>query len=127
MGRRLGKSTLQRGEGLNRVTRGRVLVNRWAIDVARCDAATLRRLRRGTIAMIFQQFGLLPWRTVRENVGLGLELRGDSAAERRRIVDEKLQLVGLERWADRSATSCRAACSSASASPAPSPPTQTSC
>ncbi len=61
----------------------------------RCDAATLRRLRRGTIAMIFQQFGLLPWRTVRENVGLGLELRGDSAAERRRIVDEKLQLVGL--------------------------------
>jgi glycine betaine/proline transport system ATP-binding protein len=99
-----GKSTLLRAaNGLNRVTRGRVLVNDGdqQIDVASCDAATLRRLRRGTIAMIFQQFGLLPWRTVRENVGLGLELRGDSAAERRRIVDEKLQLVGLERWADR--------------------------
>jgi glycine betaine/proline transport system ATP-binding protein len=99
-----GKSTLLRAaNGLNRVTRGRVLVNdgEQQIDVAKCDAATLRRLRRGTIAMIFQQFGLLPWRTVRENVGLGLELRGESAAERRRIVDEKLQLVGLERWADR--------------------------
>ena len=50
--------------------------------------------------MIFQQFGLLPWRTVRENVGLGLELRGEPAAERRRIVDEKLELVGLSQWAD---------------------------
>jgi glycine betaine/proline transport system ATP-binding protein len=99
-----GKSTLLRAaNGLNRVTRGRVLVNdgEQQVDVAKCNAATLRRLRRSTIAMIFQQFGLLPWRTVRENVGLGLELRGDSAAERKRIVDEKLQLVGLERWADR--------------------------
>jgi glycine betaine/proline transport system ATP-binding protein len=64
-----GKSTLLRAaNGLNRVTRGRVLVNDGEnqVDVAKCDAATLRRLRRGTIAMIFQQFGLLPWRTVRE-------------------------------------------------------------
>jgi glycine betaine/proline transport system ATP-binding protein len=99
-----GKSTLLRAaNGLNPVTRGRVLVNdgERQVDVARCDAKTLRRLRRRTIAMIFQQFGLLPWRTVRENVGLGLELRGEPAAEHRRIVDEKLQLVGLERWADR--------------------------
>ncbi len=99
-----GKSTLLRAaNGLNRVTRGCVLVNdgEKQVDVATCDAAALRRLRRGTIAMIFQQFGLLPWRTVRENVGLGLELRGESVAERKRIVDEKLQLVGLERWAER--------------------------
>jgi len=99
-----GKSTLLRAaNGLNRVTRGRVQVHDGdkQVDVARCDAASLRRLRRGTIAMIFQQFGLLPWRTVRENVGLGLELRGESPADRKRIVDEKLQLVGLERWADR--------------------------
>jgi len=99
-----GKSTLLRAaNGLNPVTRGRVLVNdgERQVDVARCDAKTLRRLRRRTIAMIFQQFGLLPWRTVRENVGLGLELRGEPATEHRRIVDEKLQLVGLERWADR--------------------------
>jgi glycine betaine/proline transport system ATP-binding protein len=99
-----GKSTLLRAaNGLNRVTRGHVLVHDGdrQVDVASCDAAALRRLRRGTIAMIFQQFGLLPWRTVRENVGLGLELRGESPAERKRIVDEKLQLVGLERWAER--------------------------
>jgi glycine betaine/proline transport system ATP-binding protein len=99
-----GKSTLLRAaNGLNRVTRGRVLVRdgERAVDVARCDAATLRGLRRVRIAMIFQQFGLLPWRTVRENVGLGLELRGEAPAERRRIVDEKLELVGLSQWADR--------------------------
>ena len=32
--------------------------------------AQLRRVRRERVAMVFQQFGLLPWRTVRENVGL---------------------------------------------------------
>ncbi|MGL6224076.1 MAG: choline ABC transporter ATP-binding protein, partial [Steroidobacteraceae bacterium] len=100
-----GKSTLLRAaNGLNTVTRGRVLVNdgERQVDLGKdCDAATLRRLRRTGVAMVFQQFGLLPWRTVRENVGLGLELRGESVADRRRIVDEKLQLVGLERWADR--------------------------
>jgi glycine betaine/proline transport system ATP-binding protein len=99
-----GKSTLLRAaNGLNPVTRGKVCVHDGEkhVDVASCDAGTLRRLRRTSIAMIFQQFGLLPWRTVRENVGLGLELRGDSAAERKRVVDEKLELVGLSRWADR--------------------------
>jgi glycine betaine/proline transport system ATP-binding protein len=99
-----GKSTLLRAaNGLNRVTRGGVRVHdgERQVDVAACDAATLRRLRRTGIAMIFQQFGLLPWRTVRENVGLGLELRGESAERRRRIVDEKLELVGLSRWAER--------------------------
>jgi glycine betaine/proline transport system ATP-binding protein len=100
-----GKSTLLRAaNGLNLVTRGRVLIHdgERQVDLGKdCDAALPRRLRRTGVAMVFQQFGLLPWRTVRENVGLGLELRGESAAERRRIVDEKLQLVGLERWAER--------------------------
>jgi glycine betaine/proline transport system ATP-binding protein len=100
-----GKSTLLRAaNGLNLVTRGRVLIHdgERQVDLGNdCDAATLRRLRRTGVAMVFQQFGLLPWRTVRENVGLGLELRGESPAERKRIVDEKLQLVGLERWAER--------------------------
>jgi glycine betaine/proline transport system ATP-binding protein len=44
---------------------------------------------------------LLPWRTVRDNVGFGLELRGQSATERARVVDEKLELVGLSQWAER--------------------------
>ena len=99
-----GKSTLLRAaNGLNRVARGSVLVHErnGTVDVASCNADELRRLRRERIAMVFQQFGLLPWRTVHENVGLGLELRGESAASRRKIVDEKLELVGLTQWADR--------------------------
>ena len=36
--------------------------------------------------MVFQQFGLLPWRTVEENVGLGLELAGVPEAERKERV-----------------------------------------
>jgi glycine betaine/proline transport system ATP-binding protein len=71
------------------------------VDVARCNAESLRRVRRLRIAMVFQQFGLLPWRTVRENVGFGLELRGEPLATRRRITDEQLELVGLTQWADR--------------------------
>jgi glycine betaine/proline transport system ATP-binding protein len=99
-----GKSTLLRAaNGLNPVTRGSVLVRDGdsAIDVATCDTGQMRRLRRERVAMVFQQFGLLPWRTVRENVGFGLELRGESAAQRRAVVDEKLELVGLSQWAER--------------------------
>jgi glycine betaine/proline transport system ATP-binding protein len=96
-----GKSTLLRAaNGLNPVTRGQVLVadGDGAIDVARCSADDLRRVRRARVAMVFQQFGLLPWRTVAENVGLGLELRGEPATERQRIVAEQLELVGLADW-----------------------------
>jgi glycine betaine/proline transport system ATP-binding protein len=99
-----GKSTLLRAvNGLNKVTRGRVLVRNEdkQVDVAACDRATLRFMRTRRIAMVFQQFALLPWRTVRENVGLGLELRGVGTAERNRIVDEKLKLVALDKWADK--------------------------
>ncbi|MGO9934121.1 MAG: choline ABC transporter ATP-binding protein [Steroidobacteraceae bacterium] len=99
-----GKSTLLRAaNGLNPVTRGAVWVRDGepAIDVASCDALQLRRLRRECVTMVFQQFGLLPWRSVRENVGFGLELRGEGAAQRKKIVDEKLELVGLSQWAER--------------------------
>ena len=68
---------------------------------ANCDPTTLRRVRRERIAMVFQQFGLLPWRTVRDNVGFGLELRGDPPRGAASIVDEKLELVGLSQWAER--------------------------
>jgi glycine betaine/proline transport system ATP-binding protein len=99
-----GKSTLLRAaNGLNPVTRGEVLIadGDAVIDVASCDAGQLRGVRRRRVAMVFQQFGLLPWRTVRANVGFGLEIRGESAQRLAQIVDEKLELVGLTQWAER--------------------------
>ncbi len=99
-----GKSTLLRAiNGLNRVSRGEVLVRDGdaQIDVASCDAATLRRLRMERVAMVFQQFALFPWRTVHDNVALGLELRGVPKAERDAVVSEKLRLVELDQWADK--------------------------
>ena len=98
-----GKSTLLRAvNGLNKVTRGEVLVSHQGgqVDIASCDAATLRSMRMSRIAMVFQQFALLPWRTVEENVGLGLEMKGMSKSERSVIVDEKLKLVDLFKWKD---------------------------
>ena len=99
-----GKSTLLRAVNqLNKVSRGRVLVEHDGaqVDVSACDAETLRAVRSRSVAMVFQQFGLLPWRSVRDNVGFGLELRGMAKAERLRVVDEKLAMVGLTQWADK--------------------------
>jgi glycine betaine/proline transport system ATP-binding protein len=99
-----GKSTLLRGvNGLNPVVRGEVRVSDGdkMVSVTKANKDTLRRLRLNRIAMVFQSFGLLPWRSVRENVGLGLELAGQSAAERRDRVDEQLALVNLSQWAER--------------------------
>ena len=100
-----GKSTLLRAaNGLAPISRGTVLLGAGgpALDIARCDAASLAAARRQRVSMVFQQAALLPWRSVEENVGLGLELRGEPVAERKRIVAEKLQWVGLADWAKRS-------------------------
>lgn len=99
-----GKSTLIRAvNALNPVVRGNVRVNNGSemVDVTNADARTLREMRQHQIAMVFQQFGLLPWRTVRENVGLGLELAGMSKVERKAQVDTQLELVHLSDWAER--------------------------
>ena len=99
-----GKSSLLRCiNGLNKVTRGRVVVHDGTtdVDVASCDSETLRRLRRNRISMVFQQFGLMPWRSVRDNVGFGLEIRGVDKAEIARKVEEQLHLVRLEKFADK--------------------------
>jgi glycine betaine/proline transport system ATP-binding protein len=99
-----GKSTLLRAVNrLNKVARGKVMVkdgNRM-VDVASCDDNTLRHLRQKQVAMVFQQFALLPWRTVRENAGFGLELAGVPEAERNARVDKQLELVGLDQWANK--------------------------
>jgi glycine betaine/proline transport system ATP-binding protein len=99
-----GKSTLLRAvNGLNKVTGGEVLVKDGVrmVDVASCDEATLRHIRQKQVAMVFQQFALLPWRTVRENAGFGLELAGVPEAERNAKVDKQLKLVGLDQWANK--------------------------
>ncbi len=103
-----GKSTLLRAiNGLNPVIRGRALVQSGEdqksdfIDPASCSRKQLRYLRQNRVAMVFQQFGLLPWRTVADNVGFGLEIAGVAKPERDRRVAEQLALVGLENWSDR--------------------------
>ncbi|MCP9232349.1 choline ABC transporter ATP-binding protein [Mesorhizobium sp. M0045] len=99
-----GKSTLLRAVNrLNVVSRGQVLVKDGdgTVDVVTCDEATLRRLRQKQVAMVFQQFGLLPWRTVEENVGLGLELAGVPEAERKERVNKQLKLVHLDQWSKK--------------------------
>jgi glycine betaine/proline transport system ATP-binding protein len=99
-----GKSTLLRGvNGLNHVTRGSIEVRDGAqmIDVVSCDDAKLRHVRQKAVAMVFQQFALLPWRTVAENVGFGLELSGVPDAERHARVEKQLDLVGLLQWKNK--------------------------
>ena len=99
-----GKSTLLRAvNGLNPVVRGEVRVRDgdWTCRIPDCSSAELLHLRRECVAMVFQQFGLLPWRTVRENVWLGLELAGIPKTERRERTDRQLDLVGLSDCADR--------------------------
>ncbi|HVJ42851.1 MAG TPA: choline ABC transporter ATP-binding protein [Dongiaceae bacterium] len=99
-----GKSSLLRCiNGLNTVTRGKVLVHdgEREVDVASCDGDTLRRLRRNRISMVFQQFGLMPWLSVHDNVGFGLDIRGMKQADRDRVVDEKIKLVRLDKFADK--------------------------
>jgi NitT/TauT family transport system ATP-binding protein len=51
--------------------------------------------------MVFQDYALFPWMTVRENVGFGPRQRGLSRKEIEDISDEFLKLVGLDRFADR--------------------------
>ncbi len=99
-----GKSTLLRAvNALNPVVRGevKVLDEGKLVSVTKADPGTLRHLRLNRIAMVFQQFGLLPWRSVRDNVGLGLELAGQPPEQRKPMVDEQLALVNLSQWADR--------------------------
>ena len=99
-----GKSTLLRAvNALNPVVRGRVLLNDGMdmVDVTNASEQKLRSIRQSNVAMVFQQFGLLPWRTVRENVGLGLELAGVSKQKRNEQIDRQLELVKLSDWAER--------------------------
>ena len=81
-----GKTTLIRIiAGLLSADRGEVLVNSQLVNSPGHDRC-----------MVFQQFGLLPWRTVVSNVEFGLEIDGVAREERRALAGKYLELVGLK-------------------------------
>ncbi|MGV2833579.1 choline ABC transporter ATP-binding protein [Pseudomonas shirazensis] len=99
-----GKSSLLRCiNGLNTVSRGKLFVEHEGkhIDIAHCTPAELKMMRTKRIAMVFQKFALMPWLTVRENISFGLEMQGRPKKDRRKLVDEKLELVGLTQWRNK--------------------------
>ena len=65
-------------------------------DVMSADRGELRELRRRSVSMVFQHFGLLAHRRVIDNVAFGLEVQGMSKQERHARAREVLGLVGLE-------------------------------
>jgi glycine betaine/proline transport system ATP-binding protein len=90
-----GKSTLIRC--LNRLinpTAGKILID--GENILDMDKEQLRKVRRYTLSMVFQHFGLLPHRTVLENVEFGLEISGMDKETRREKALSSLDLVGLK-------------------------------
>jgi len=94
-----GKSTLIRCLlRLVDISWGSVTIN--GQDVTAMNKKELTEFRRNQAAMVFQHYGLLPHRTVIENVAFGLKLRGIPKKERRERARETLNIVGLEQWGD---------------------------
>ncbi|AYN39789.1 ATP-binding cassette domain-containing protein [Streptomyces dangxiongensis] len=90
-----GKSTLVRClTRLIEPTAGSIAID--GEDVRAMDRTRLRELRRHRAAMVFQHFGLLPHRTVLDNVAYGLEIQGVSRSERRERAAGFVAKVGLE-------------------------------
>ncbi|MFJ1785960.1 glycine betaine/L-proline ABC transporter ATP-binding protein [Streptomyces anulatus] len=95
-----GKSTLVRClTRLIEPTSGTLAID--GEDVLAMDRSRLRELRRHRAAMVFQHFGLLPHRTVLDNVAYGLEIQGLNKAERRAKAAELVAKVGLAGLEDR--------------------------
>ena len=92
-----GKSTLIRMiNGLLPATAGEMLIG--GESLTSMTDAQLRTVRREKISMVFQNFALLPHRTVGENAAYGLEIQGVGRAEREKRAEEALELVGLKGW-----------------------------
>ena len=92
-----GKSTLVRCiSRLIEPSSGTVMMDN--IDVTKMSNKELLDLRRNKMSMVFQHFGLFPHRTVIENIGYGLEIRGVNKQDRLEKSIEVLKMVGLEGW-----------------------------
>ena len=87
-----GKSTLLRClNRLIRPTSGEIIIN--GTDISKVSSKELLEIRRKELSMVFQHFGLLPHRTVLQNIAFGLELQGIQKNER-----EKLQWTVCSKW-----------------------------
>ena len=94
-----GKSTLVRALiRLVEPTRGSVHID--GEDVLSYSPSQLMQFRRQKIAMVFQNYGLLPHRSVLDNVALGLEIRGIDKETRYQMASESIDTVGLSGWED---------------------------
>lgn len=94
-----GKSTLVRC--MNRLikpTDGSIMID--DEDITKVPITRMREIRRKKIAMVFQDFGLLPHKTILENIGFGLEIQKMSPDLRKEKALEMLSIVGLEGYAD---------------------------
>lgn len=94
-----GKSTLVRM--LNRLvepTEGEIYIN--GKDIAKMNREDLRNVRRKKMSMVFQNFALLPHKTILQNTEFGLEIQGVSQEEREQKAREALELVGLKEYVD---------------------------
>lgn len=99
-----GKSTIIRCfNQLLKPTSGHVYFEGQAVDAMGKQA--LLELRRKKVSMVFQNFGLFTHRTVLENVGYGLEVRGAPKAEWTERAMELIEMVGLKGWEEKSIAS----------------------
>jgi glycine betaine/proline transport system ATP-binding protein len=95
-----GKSTLIRMlNGLLAPTAGEVFVD--DTEITGMSGRELRDVRQRTMSMVFQHFALFPHRSVLDNAGYGLRVRGIGKDEIASLAREALGMVGLEGWEDR--------------------------
>ena len=98
-----GKSTLVRClTRLIEPNAGEIYVD--AEDVIKYNGRELTNFRRTKTAMVFQHFGLMPNRTILDNVAFGLEIQGIDKHTRWEKAREVIELVGLKGWEDNYAT-----------------------
>ena len=95
-----GKSTLVRH--INRLlepTSGKILIN--GQDVMKLERESLRELRNKKIGMVFQNFALMPHRSVVDNIAMPLEIRGISKNDRLDAANKILDIVELQGWGNK--------------------------